>query len=119
MIMENLYNNELYNTINARRVKLRNIYIVLLVISLLLVASGIVYISLLPYDTKTEKVLTPIIITFTALFSIFSFIYFSRFSFRLYSFESASLTSPRGAAMQPERVKQACKLSKILKRVFE
>ena len=74
--MENFYNEELYNNLNRSRVKLRNIYIILLVVALLLVASGIVYIALLPYNTNTEKVVTAIIIIFAVLFSVFSFIYF-------------------------------------------
>ena len=85
--MEKFYNEELYNELNKSRVKLRNIYIVLLVVALLLVISGIVYITLLPYNTTTEKVLTAIIITFAVLFSFFSFIYFSIPYARLSSYQ--------------------------------
>ena len=75
--MKYLYNNDDLIKLDKQRFKLKTIYVIILVISLIIVVGGIIFRAFLPYNTQLETVLEIIIMTVAILFTIFSFVYLS------------------------------------------
>lgn len=96
--MVHLYNNDDLVKIDKQRFKLKTIYVITLVISLVLVVTGIIFRAFLPYNTQIESVIEVVVMTIAILFTIFSFIYLSIPYSRVknyYSFIYKALSSER------------------------
>lgn len=75
--MKYLYSQEDLLALDKQRFKLKFIYRLILILTLIIVVSGIIVRSLLPYKAQLVDVIYAIVMTVTVLFVLFSFVYLS------------------------------------------